>query len=61
LYLAKIPFILEEKVKMFHDKQKTEQFMITRAALQKIFFKGILHTEEKDKCNHENIGNTEYY
>jgi hypothetical protein len=29
--------------------------MITEPALQKIP-KGVLHTEEKDKCSYENVG-----
>jgi hypothetical protein len=35
-------------MKTFHDKHKLSQFMTTKPALQNIF-KGILHTEEKDK------------
>jgi hypothetical protein len=31
----------------------------TKPALQRIF-KGILHTEEKEKCNHENVGETNH-
>jgi hypothetical protein len=36
-------------------KQKLKQFMTTKPVLQKIL-KGILPTEEEDKCNHKNTG-----
>jgi hypothetical protein len=47
-------FIIEGEIKTFHDKQKLKQFMTTKPALQKIL-KQMLHTEEEDTCNHENI------
>jgi hypothetical protein len=54
VYSAKLSFIIEGELKNFHDKQKLKEFMTTKPALQKIL-KGILHKEEKDKCNHEKI------
>jgi hypothetical protein len=50
LYLTKLSFIIEGKMKSFHDKQKLREFMTTKQALQRIL-KGILHTEEEDKPN----------
>jgi hypothetical protein len=36
-----------------NNKEKNKVFL-AQPALQKIL-KGILHTEEEDKCNHENM------
>jgi hypothetical protein len=55
LYPVKLSFIIEGEIKNFHDNQKLKQFMNTKQALQKLL-KGILHTEEQGKCNHENVG-----
>jgi hypothetical protein len=53
-----LSFIIKEEIKIFYDKQKLMQFMITKPALQKKI-KGILHTEEEYKCNGENTGKNE--
>jgi hypothetical protein len=42
-------------VKLFHDKQKIDQYM-TNKPLQKIL-QGILHTENESKQSHERAGN----
>jgi hypothetical protein len=54
LYPAKLPFIIEGKIKTSYDKQKPKQYMTIKPALQKIL-KGIFHTEEEDKHSHERI------
>jgi hypothetical protein len=59
LYLAIISFITEWEIKTFCDKQKQE-FMTTTLELQKIL-KEILHREEEDKCNHENIPKNKFH
>jgi hypothetical protein len=56
LFWAKLSFIIEWKIKIFHDKQKLKEFMTTKPVLQKIF-KGILCTKDNDRCNHDNAGN----
>jgi hypothetical protein len=48
LYPANLSFIIEREIRTFLEKQKLNQFMITKPALQKIL-KGILHTEDEDK------------
>jgi hypothetical protein len=50
-----VSFISEREIKCFHDKQNLKEFLTTKPGLKKIF-KGILHTEEEDKCNHGNLG-----
>jgi hypothetical protein len=55
LYLAKISFKIDGGIKVFHDKQKLKQFMSIKPPLQKIL-KGILHTEDESKCNHQWTG-----
>jgi hypothetical protein len=44
-------------VKVFYDKQKLKQYMITKPPQQKII-QGILHTENESIQNHERAGNT---
>jgi hypothetical protein len=46
---------MEQSIKVFHDKQKLKQYMITKPPLQKIL-QGILHTENESKQNHERTG-----
>jgi hypothetical protein len=41
---------------VFQDKQKLKQYMTTKPPLQKIL-KGIQHTKDKNKHNHERTGN----
>jgi hypothetical protein len=36
LISIKIPFIIEEEIKTFHNKQKLKEFMTTKPTLQKI-------------------------
>jgi hypothetical protein len=44
LYPEKLSFKIDGAIKVFHDKQKLKQYMITKPPLQKIL-QGILHTE----------------
>jgi hypothetical protein len=60
LHPAKLSFIIEGAIKTFHDKQKLKEFMTTNPALLKIL-KGILHAEEEDNCNQENIGKNGFH
>jgi hypothetical protein len=55
LYPAKLSFGIDEAIKVFHDKQKLKQYMITKPPLQKIL-QGTLQTENESKQNHEKIG-----
>jgi hypothetical protein len=57
LYLAKLSFKIDGAIKVFHDKKKLKQYMITKPPLQKIV-QGILHTVSESKQNHERAGNT---
>jgi vacuolar-type H+-ATPase catalytic subunit A/Vma1 len=56
-YPAKLSFKIDGAIKVFHDKQKLKQYMTTKPPLQKIL-KGILHTENESKQNHEKTGST---
>jgi hypothetical protein len=38
-------------MKTYHDKQKLKEFIISKPVVWKTL-KGILNTEEKDKCNY---------
>jgi hypothetical protein len=42
-------------MKIFHNKQNLKQYITTKPPLQKIL-KGILHTEDENKHNHEKMG-----
>jgi hypothetical protein len=57
LYQAKISFKIDGAIKVFHDKQKLNQYMTTKPPLPKIL-QGILHTENENKQNHERTGST---
>jgi hypothetical protein len=57
LYPAKLSFKIHRAIKVFHDKQKLKQYMITKSPLQKIL-QGILHIESESKQNHERSGST---
>jgi hypothetical protein len=48
---------MDGAIKIFHDKQKLKQNMITKPLLQKIL-QGILHIEDENKQNHERTGST---
>jgi hypothetical protein len=52
LYPAKLSLKIDGAIKVFHDKQKQNQYMTTKPPLQKIL-QGILHTENESKQNHE--------
>jgi hypothetical protein len=54
LYPAKLSFKIEGKIKIFHDKHKLKQYMITKPPLQKIL-KGILYIEDEHKHSHESM------
>jgi hypothetical protein len=54
LYPAILSFKIGAAIKIFHDKQKLKQYMTTKPPTQKIP-RGILHTEEESKQNHERI------
>jgi hypothetical protein len=57
LYQAKLSFKIDGAIKVFHDKQKLKQYVITKLPLQKIL-QGILHTESETQLNRENTGST---
>jgi hypothetical protein len=57
LYPAKQSFKIDGAIKVFHDKQKLKQYMVTKPPLQKILQR-ILHTENESKQNHERTGST---
>jgi hypothetical protein len=44
VYPAKLTFLIEGEIKIFHNKEKLKEFMTTKPALQKIL-KGLLHIE----------------
>jgi hypothetical protein len=50
VYSTNLPFIIEGETKAFYNK-KLMEFTTTKPVLQKIH-KGILHTEEEDKCKY---------
>jgi hypothetical protein len=52
LYLAKLSFKIDRRIKVFHDKQKIKHYMTTKPPLGKILQQGILHTEDESKQNH---------
>jgi hypothetical protein len=52
IYPVNLSFIIEEKIKNFHNKQKLKEFVTTKTAPQKML-KDILHTEEENKHNEE--------
>jgi hypothetical protein len=58
LYPEKLSFKIDGAIKVFHNKQKLNQYMTTKPPLQKIL-QGILHTENESKQNQERAGNTE--
>jgi hypothetical protein len=45
VYPTKLSFLIEGEIKTFHNKEKLDEFMTTKPALQKAL-KGLLHTEE---------------
>jgi hypothetical protein len=51
-YPTKLSFKTHGAIKIFHDKQKLNQYMTTKPPLQKMLL-GILHTEEESKQNHK--------
>jgi hypothetical protein len=55
LYPAKLSFVIEGVIKPFHNNQKQKLYMTTKFSLQKIL-KVILHTDNKDKHDHERKG-----
>jgi hypothetical protein len=56
LYPEKLTFKIDGE-KVFHDKQKLKQHVITKPPLQKIL-QGILHTENESQDSHESTGST---
>jgi hypothetical protein len=52
-----LSFKIDELIKIFHDKWKLKQYMITKQPLQKIL-QGILHTEDESKQSHKRTGTT---
>jgi hypothetical protein len=48
LYPAKLSFKIDGAIKIFHNKQKLKQYMITKPPPQKIL-QGILYTEDENK------------
>jgi hypothetical protein len=57
LYPAKLSFKVDGPIKVFYDKQKLKQYMITKPPLQNIL-QGILHTESENQHNHERTSST---
>jgi hypothetical protein len=57
LYPAKLSFIIDGAIKVFHDKQKLKQYMTTKSPPQKIL-QGILHTKSESQHNHERTDST---
>jgi hypothetical protein len=55
LYQATLSFKIDGRIKVFHKIQKLKQYMIPKPPLQKIL-RGILHTEDESKQNHERTG-----
>jgi hypothetical protein len=55
LYPAKLSFRIDGRIKVFHDKQKLNQYMATKPPVQKIL-QGILHTKDESKQNHKRTG-----
>jgi hypothetical protein len=53
----KLSFKIDRAIKLFHDKQKLKQYMMTKQPLPKIL-QGILHTESETQLNHERAGST---
>jgi hypothetical protein len=49
-----LSFIIEGETEPYMIKQKLKEFMTSKQALQKIL-KGILHTEDENKCSYEDI------
>jgi hypothetical protein len=45
VYPAKLSFLIEGEIKIFHNKEKLKECATTKPALQKIL-KGLLHIEE---------------
>jgi hypothetical protein len=58
IYAPKLYLIIQREVKIFHNKQNLNKFMITKPELQKIL-KRILYEEEENKCNSENTRKNE--
>jgi hypothetical protein len=56
-YPAKLSFKIDGAIKVFHNKQKLKQYVTTKSPLQKIL-QGIMHTENKNRQNHERTGST---
>jgi hypothetical protein len=50
LYQAKLSSKIDAPIQIFHNKQKQNQYIITKPPLQKIL-QGILHTEDESKQN----------
>jgi hypothetical protein len=55
LYLEKLLLYIDGELKIFHNKQKLKQYMISKLPLPKIL-QGILHTEDEIKQNHKKVG-----
>jgi hypothetical protein len=52
VYTAKLSFLIEGEMKIFHNKQKLKEFMTTKPALKKIL-KELLYTEEEIRVSKE--------
>jgi hypothetical protein len=55
-YPVKLSVKIDRGIKVFHVKKKLKQNMTIKSQPQKIL-KGILHTEDGNKHNHERTGN----
>jgi hypothetical protein len=48
VYSAKLSYLIEVEIKIFHNKEKLKEFATTKPALQRIL-KGLLHREEETR------------
>jgi hypothetical protein len=55
LYPAKLSFKTDQPIKIFKEKQKLKQYMLTKPPLEKML-QEILHKEHESKQNHERTG-----
>jgi hypothetical protein len=53
VYPAKLSFLIEGEIKIFHNKEKFKEFATNKLALQKIF-KGFLHIEKETRVRQKN-------
>jgi hypothetical protein len=57
---AKLSFLIEREIKIFHNKEKLKEFVTTKPALQKIL-KGRLHIEEETRVTQEDSRKNKHF